>query len=591
MAATIVDALLVTLGLDATNFKKGAKETDAALDKTSGRVSKTSKDMEAWGKNAAAGMSKLRNEVLGLLAVFTAGVGIKNFVENTISSTASLGRLSQNLDMSAKDLAMWQLANKNAGGSVEGMTAQLQEAQKAISDYRLGKTNAANVAFRATGLSKESDFKDAETLLRARSDAIAKIISTHGVGVGRSIAADIGISEDTFNLLKQGAVQVDRLRFAQEKLADAQARASGPAEEFRKKLDTLKNKFEAIGVRILTALMPQLDRFADWLDKNQGKIEKWADEAVKAIEDFVKWADKAADSVGGWKNVLLALVAIKVLTMVSPLLSLAAALVQVGSALGVIGGASGTGALAVLGKLARVGGVGAALLFHTDELNAGEDAELAKRRALGDADFAKRGIGPDGKPLNSSSLPRGMRNNNPGNIEYGDFAKKHGATGSDGRFAIFPTMEAGQAAQRALLNGYLSSGANTVSKAISKWAPSNENNTSAYISDVAKQMGVSPDQTLDSSHVEALADAISRHENGAAWSRRNELAVANVLPTLAQASNTRAAGNTTSTSTSEVNINGPINIYTQGTDADSIAQDFVPAVKKQFASQSNTGLA
>ena len=76
-----------------------------------------------------------------------------------------------------------------------------------------------------------------------------------------------------------------------------------------------------------------------------------------------------------------------------------------------------------------------------------------------------------------ANLPRNLRNNNPGNIEYGDFAKKHGATGSDGRFAIFPSMQAGQDAQASLLMGYMAQGNNTISKIVSKWAPGNENNT------------------------------------------------------------------------------------------------------------------
>ena len=46
---------------------------------------------------------------------------------------------------------------------------------------------------------------------------------------------------------------------------------------------------------------------------------------------------------------------------------------------------------------------------------------------------------------------RGQRNHNPGNIEYGQFAKDHGATGSDGRFAIFPDAATGYKALDALL--------------------------------------------------------------------------------------------------------------------------------------------
>ena len=50
--------------------------------------------------------------------------------------------------------------------------------------------------------------------------------------------------------------------------------------------------------------------------------------------------------------------------------------------------------------------------------------------------------------------PRGIRNNNPGNIEYGDWARRHGATGSDGRFAIFESPEQGIAAMVALQEVY-----------------------------------------------------------------------------------------------------------------------------------------
>jgi hypothetical protein len=58
-------------------------------------------------------------------------------------------------------------------------------------------------------------------------------------------------------------------------------------------------------------------------------------------------------------------------------------------------------------------------------------------------------------PLAESDGPRGGargdRNNNPGNIEYGAFARAHGATGSDGRFAIFPDWNTGASAMAALL--------------------------------------------------------------------------------------------------------------------------------------------
>jgi len=104
---------------------------------------------------------------------------------------------------------------------------------------------------------------------------------------------------------------------------------------------------------------------------------------------------------------------------------------------------------------------------------------------------------------------RNWRNNNPGNISYGKFAKEHGAIGTDGRFAIFPTMEAGEKAQDALLKSDKSIGgvsqnykSMTMKDAIATWAPPNENDTANYQKMIAnagidinkRYVDLSPDQ-------------------------------------------------------------------------------------------------
>jgi hypothetical protein len=85
---------------------------------------------------------------------------------------------------------------------------------------------------------------------------------------------------------------------------------------------------------------------------------------------------------------------------------------------------------------------------------------------------------------------RNWRNNNPGNIEYGPFAQKMGAVGSDGRFAIFPNEEMGRKAADALLKGSAYANLN-IKDAINKWAPPSENDTNAYVN-AFKQAGLDP---------------------------------------------------------------------------------------------------
>lgn len=74
---------------------------------------------------------------------------------------------------------------------------------------------------------------------------------------------------------------------------------------------------------------------------------------------------------------------------------------------------------------------------------------------------------------------RNWRNNNPGNIEYGQFAISMGAIGTDGRFAIFPTMDMGYKAADTLMKGKNYQNL-TIAQAIRRWAPETENDVQIY---------------------------------------------------------------------------------------------------------------
>ena len=94
----------------------------------------------------------------------------------------------------------------------------------------------------------------------------------------------------------------------------------------------------------------------------------------------------------------------------------------------------------------------------------------------------------------ASATNRPTRNHNPGDLEYGRFTIAHGAVNTDGRFAIFPDDATGFAAMAALFNSaYLNL---TVTQAINKYAPSNENNVTAYVSYICRYTGLAPDTIL-----------------------------------------------------------------------------------------------
>lgn len=91
---------------------------------------------------------------------------------------------------------------------------------------------------------------------------------------------------------------------------------------------------------------------------------------------------------------------------------------------------------------------------------------------------------------------RPQRNLNPGDIEWGKFAQAHGATGTDGRFAKFPTADAGFAAMKALFQAPSYRGL-TVAAALNRWAPPVENHTNIYIDNVCKWANCHPTDVID----------------------------------------------------------------------------------------------
>ncbi|KEZ94983.1 structural protein P5, partial [Xanthomonas vasicola pv. vasculorum NCPPB 895] len=119
--------------------------------------------------------------------------------------------------------------------------------------------------------------------------------------------------------------------------------------------------------------------------------------------------------------------------------------------------------------------------------------------------------------------PRGVRNNNPGNIDRTGVAwqgedRSAAARAREARFAVFDTPEDGfRALVKTLLTYQRKHGLRTVRGIINRWAPPVENDTGAYVREVAKALGVELGQCIN---VEApatafqLAKAIAKHENG-----------------------------------------------------------------------------
>ncbi len=131
------------------------------------------------------------------------------------------------------------------------------------------------------------------------------------------------------------------------------------------------------------------------------------------------------------------------------------------------------------------------------------------------------------------SLPRGIRNNNPGNIREapGDKTMWVGerATDDDSQFEEFETMEYGlRALMKVLLNYIKKYKLKTVPEIIRRYAPSNENDTEAYINAVLRKTGWERDYKVKpvKEDIFKLVKAICYIENGGNYITNEQLETA-----------------------------------------------------------------
>lgn len=126
---------------------------------------------------------------------------------------------------------------------------------------------------------------------------------------------------------------------------------------------------------------------------------------------------------------------------------------------------------------------------------------------------------------------RGIRNNNPGNIRWGQGFQgelSQDAPNADPDFCQFISPQYGiraivkilvsyRANKQAGIKGLGLPGIDTIREIIGRWAPTIENDTLSYITSVSQTSGFGPDTPLgpvDRDEMARIVPAIILHENG-----------------------------------------------------------------------------
>lgn len=252
--ATVIDSLLVTLGLDSSKFEAGTKKVDK-------------------------GLGDITKSATKFLAVIGGSYAMKRFIEQQVESSAALDRLSRNLNENVSTLSAWSNAAEGAGGSASGLQGTLDMLSRAQTDLQLTGQSGLIPYFSALGLSiadVQGRAKPATQLLVDLADRFSQMDRTTANNMGRSM----GIDQGTMNLLLKGRAEVELLVKRQREQNAVSKLQAEQASRLQAAMIGSRQSFEAFGRELLSKATPALEKvfailsdLGDWARENKEFVE------------------------------------------------------------------------------------------------------------------------------------------------------------------------------------------------------------------------------------------------------------------------------------------------------------------------------
>lgn len=296
MAATIIDSLLVTLGLDPRPYKK--QQTQFESDQRKFR--------DGTKKNANEISDALRNVGLEAAKLFIGFTSVKDGIKYLAGlnvATATLGRFSTNLGQSAHEVNTWGSAVELAGGSAQNAQADLMGLSASITALKAtGEVSPLVLLLQRMGVA----LFDAQGKTRKLTDIYKDLgdkLKQFNRADAFNIAKGAGISEDTLNLILQAQAERQRLLDLAEKNNNVDEEAVKNAEKLQEEWREIGQSSKAFGMTILEAVTPAVKALFETSTKLFDTFKETG--ALSAVgKIFTGIWDLTKLVVSGWKELL-----------------------------------------------------------------------------------------------------------------------------------------------------------------------------------------------------------------------------------------------------------------------------------------------
>jgi hypothetical protein len=305
--ATVIDSLLVKIGLDTSGFKQGQKEAAGAVVKQKTESEKWRKSAEVDAKKVTEAFTKFKKELIALTLAYFGLSRIKTFTGHLVTTGAEVLKLSSILGLSVDQLSLWEHAANKLGATSGQMGSMFEQLTLMAGQWRElgtmpGLEGDSPLVRAGLDMAKFSaETTTAEDRMLMLSGALAKLRPESALLWGQQL----GFGNDMIFLLRQGPEALLAAKEAQKKLNFESAAEAKILFDMNVRWNEFVDGIEKAGKRIGIAIGPEVEKlmvqFEQWLVTGGG-----FDAIVQGAKDFAHWLGEIK-----WDEIRGVMIAIK----------------------------------------------------------------------------------------------------------------------------------------------------------------------------------------------------------------------------------------------------------------------------------------
>jgi hypothetical protein len=267
---SVIDSLVVELGLDPTKFTKGQRQALDAFKKTKEEAVNSGKAVEEQSKKSFEALGGIKTQALELFAAIGGATAIVGLATKVTTADAAVGRLSRNIGVSSETISKWQGVARIFGGDAQSMAQTFTTISDAVAGFKIGKISPLIADLRALssagGTAIDVNQGVDQTLLDISAN-LAKVNATDPARAGL-LGRMLGLDPGLYDLLVKGPAATQNMLDAVKAMGPATKEATDAAGELAKAWNSLELALEGKARKGLNFVAPALATMLNTVTKD-----------------------------------------------------------------------------------------------------------------------------------------------------------------------------------------------------------------------------------------------------------------------------------------------------------------------------------